>query len=259
MGVALQSTIHNGGVTMKAVFIGSDPKIQKKAATSLRLRWPDDTNMSAAENAADGVALVEETSPDVVLIHPDFQDMPLSQVIERLRSFSNVPILVFGFQNDEMEVVTALETGADDYVRLPCDLTEIIARVAALLRRAESSRLNNGLNHIQEGPIQSGPLFINPSTYEVFLEGQRLTLTSTEFRLLHVFTRNRGQVVKRQALERIIWGEQVESTGLVKKYIQRLRKKLGDNSRAPRWIATVHGVGYQFVGPLPQATEQMAG
>ncbi len=228
---------------MKAAFVGNDTRVAEIAALSVRLRWPD-AIVVTANTAAAGLELAESASPDVVLLHPDFTDMSLSQTIHELRRFSAVPMLVLGYQGDEMEVITALETGADDYVRMPCELTEIMTRVLALLRRA-------GLRPSQEreSPLRSGRLFIDPATYEVFLNEARLMLTSTEFRLLHLLVRNRGMVVQHQTLERVIWGEQSDTSGLVKKYVQRLRRKLGDDARDPRWIASVHGVGYRFIGP----------
>jgi DNA-binding response OmpR family regulator len=143
---------------------------------------------------------------------------------------------------DEMEVVTALESGADDYVRLPCDLTEIMARVFALLRRV-SVRSN------RHEILFSGPLRINPATYEVFLEDQRVVLTSTEFRMLLLLVKSRGAVVSHETLEKELWDGRTNSDGLVKKYVQHLRRKLGDDARESFWVANVHGVGYRFIGP----------
>jgi two-component system KDP operon response regulator KdpE len=228
---------------VKAVFIGSDPRINELTTMSFRLRWPDVVPF-VVPTAGEGLDVVARESPDVVVIHPDFSDMALSGVIKEIRQFTNVPLLVLGNQGDEMEVVTALEVGADDCVRLPCDLTELMVRVWALLRRA-----GMGVTHDVESPLHSGNLFINPATYEVFLDNRRITLTSTEFRLLHFLVKNRGAVVPRQTLEQTLWGEQVDSYGLVKKYIQRLRRKLGDNARDPSWIANIHGIGYRFIGP----------
>jgi DNA-binding response OmpR family regulator len=228
---------------MNAVFIGTDTRVAEVATLSVRLRWPDAV-VTVAGCAAEGLEKVEETSPQVVLLHPDFDDMSLAQSIQELRRFSTVPVLVLGYRGDEMEVITALESGADDYVRLPCDLTEIMTRVWALLRRVGMQPSQD-----REGPLHSGQLVINPSTYEAFLGNERLTLTSTEFRLLHLLVRNRGMVVQHQTLERTIWGEQADTSGLVKKYVQRLRRKLGDKAREPKWIASVHGVGYRFIGP----------
>lgn len=234
---------------MKVVFVGVDRRTFDMATLSIRLRWPDVTPLMAT-TAEHGLQMVEEVSPDVVILHPDFSDKSLSEAIRELRSFSNVPLLILSQQGDEMEVVTALEQGADDYVRLPCDLTEMMARIWALLRRA-----GVGLSHERESSLASGQLLINPATYEVFLGSRRVDLTSTEFRLLHLMMKNWGTVVSRQNLERVLWGETedrtVDSSGLMKKYIQRLRQKLGDDAREPRWIVSIHGVGYRFIGPAP--------
>ncbi len=236
---------------MKAVFIGVDTRTAELATLSVHLRWPDVTPVIAT-SATEGLEIVERECPDVVLMHPDFSDISLSKTIQELRRFSSVPLLVLGHQGDEMEVVTSLELGADDYVRLPCDLTEMMTRIWALLRRVGIRPAPES-----ESPLTSGRLFINPATYEVFLDDRRITLTSTEFRLLYLLVKNRGTVVSHQTLERALWGEQVDSSGLVKKYIQRLRGKLGDDAREPRWIASVHGVGYRFIGPTP-STQQVA-
>ena len=95
--------------------------------------------------------------------------------------------------------------------------------------------------------VSAGALTLNPASYEVFLDNNRLTLTPTEFRLLHVLLNNRGNVVTHEFLARAIWGDRVDSTALVKKYIQRLRHRLMDSPNDPQWIASVHGVGYRIL------------
>jgi len=102
------------------------------------LRWPDAV-LKCAGNAKEGLELVEQEWPNIVLLHPTPQETPLSEVIQELRSFSNVPLMVLGNKGNDMEVVTSLELGADDYVRLPCDLTELTTRIWALLRRASGT------------------------------------------------------------------------------------------------------------------------
>jgi DNA-binding response OmpR family regulator len=232
---------------MKVTFISVDSRCVQMAAQSVRLRWPDMV-LTVATTATEGLELVEQEFPDVVLMNADFTDMSLSQAIQELRRFSDVPLIVMSHRGDVVEVVTALELGADDYVRLPCNLTEMMSRLWALLRRAGNNRpAQDG-----EAPLRSGSLLINPATYEVFLEERRVSLTSTEFRLLHLLVRNQGVVLSHQALERGLWGRHwVESVGLGKKYIQRLRRKLGDNANEPHWIVSVRGVGYRFIGPKP--------
>ncbi len=228
---------------MKAVFIGVDVRTWEIATLAVHLRWPDVTPQIAT-TAGEGLELIERELPDVVLLHPDFNDLTLKKSIKEIRRFSNVPLLVLGKEGDEMEVVKSLELGADDYIRLPCELTEITVRIWALLRRIGIQPA-----HESEGPLSSGRLSVNPATYAVLLGEQRIRLTSMEFRLLHLFVKNRGAVVAHQTLERWLWGEQVDSSRLVKKYVQRLRRKLGDDAREPSWIASIRGVGYQFIGP----------
>ena len=234
---------------MKVVFIGANPRTAEIASLSVRLRWPDATLLQGF-TAGEGLELVETQWPDVVLLHPDFTDMSHSSAIRDLRSFSNVPLLVLARQGDEMEAVSSLELGADDYVRLPCDLTELTTRIWALIRRS-----GMGTPHESESPLVSGRLLVNPATYEAFLGGARLALTTTEFRLLYLLIKNWGIVVSRATLERTMWGDQVDSYGLVKKYVQRLRQKLSDDAKEPYWIASVHGVGYRFIGPTPKNIE----
>lgn len=145
---------------------------------AFRLRWPDATSLVAAYGSG-GLKLIEQESPDIGLIHPDFTDMTLTHLIKEFQSFTNLPLIVMGYRADEMEVVTSLEMGADDYVRLPCDLTELMVRIWALLRRAEmKSNQADGT-----GRLTCGPLSINSSTYEVILHEQRIILSSTEFHL----------------------------------------------------------------------------
>jgi two-component system KDP operon response regulator KdpE len=228
----------------RVAFIGADPQVQQMVHFSIRLRWPDITPLTV-DTAAGGLKLLEQFPPDVVLLHPDFQDMSLTEMIQQLRGFSAVPVLVLGCRCDEMEALTSLELGADDYVRLPCDLTELVLRVWALLRRCRPLRGGTA-----EAPIRSGPLLINGATYEAFLGDRRLALTTTEFRVLQSLVLNRGTVVTHLMLHRALWKDEIieDSAGLVKKYIQRLRYKLDDDARQPRWIFTVPRVGYRFIG-----------
>ena len=117
----------------------------------------------------------------------------------------------------------------------------LIARMVALTRRTRRSSTE------QQPTLSNGPLTVDPASYEVFLHGRRLTLTPTEFRMLYLLLNNRGNVLSREFIARSIWGDQVDSTALVKKYIQRLRRRLNDTAQDPRWIANVHGVGYKLL------------
>ena len=144
--------------------------------------------------------------------------------------------------------MTALEAGADDYVRLPCDLTEIMIRIWALVRRAELQAPSDEVERL----FRSGPLSLDPTTQEVSLANQQIPLTATEFRLLHFLMKNRGAVVAHQTLGRALWSGRMDSSKVAQKYVQRLRGKLDDDPRVPHWIASVHGVGYRFYTAVDQ-------
>lgn len=230
---------------MRVLFIGKDNAVAERLSLSIRLRWPT-FDFQVAGSANEGLDLAGQDTLDLVVVLPDFHDMSLSRLILELRNFPNVPLLVLSRDGDTTEAITALELGADDYVRLPCDTIEMMVRIWALMRRS-------GLTSYPQGgkPVRSGDLLVNPTTYEVSLGEQPLHLTSTEFRLLHLLVKNRGMVLSHQNLERVLWDAEVDSKDLLKKYVQRLRRKLGDDASNPRWIASIKGVGYRFVGPTP--------
>ncbi len=236
---------------MKLLLIGVDPRISEMVVLSFRLRWPD-AGVVVATHAEKGVERVEQDNPDVVILQSTFTDMSLSGAIQEIRRFSEVPLLVLSQEGDEQEAVGALELGADDYIRTPCGFGEMVARVVALLLRVSGNEFSGGA----ESPIHTGPLVINPATYEVFLNGHRLHLTSTEFRFLYLLVKNRGTIVTHRFLERTFWGDRADSTSLVKKYVQRLRRKLGDDPTSPEWIASVHGIGYRFIKQLEKTPEK---
>lgn len=168
------------------------------------------------------------------------------------QAFSDVPIIVAQEEEDEseMQVVKALELGADDYIKMPCNLMVVMARVVALLRRVGLAK-----NRSEESVIHCGDLVIDPSNYEVFLRSERLMLTPTEFKLLYLLAKNRHMTLSQEFIHRIVWGEDIQVGETLKKYIQRLRRKLGDDARDPTWIKTVHGVGYRFSSPARSSSD----
>jgi len=225
--------------------VGADTRIADLATFAIRLRWPEVTPILVT-SASEALDIISKVSLDVVLLHSDIADWPPAKFIRDMRGLTKVPLLILLEQGDETEVVTALEMGADDYVRLPCDRTEIMIRICALVRRTEwQASSEEG-----EGALRSGSLSLDPTTYEVSLADQRLPLTTTEFSLLHFLMKNRGAVVAHQTMQRALWSGRMDSSQLAKKYVQRLRGKLNDDPREPHWIASVHGVGYRFIGPF---------
>ncbi len=231
---------------MKVLFFCQDGARVEQLVLALRLRWPDLRPLVASQGSV-GIQVVEQEEPDVVIVCDDLADMAIWTAIKEIRRFSNVPLVVAvedSRKDDGMEVVKAIELGADDYIRLPCNLMVVMARVVALVRRVGFTKQQS-----DEAPIRCGDLLINPATYEVFLGSTRLVLTPTEFKLLYLLAKNRHMTLSQEFIQRVIWSYDVEAGDTLKKYIQRLRRKLGDDARNPTWIKTVHGVGYRFNFP----------
>ncbi len=237
---------------MRVLFVGGDPETAEKVSLSVRLRWPEATVL-VTHGLEDGLLVVEQQTPDVVLVQDGSEGMGVLEFISELRKFSDVILLalerVGGGGN--LDEVKTLEMGADDYIRQSAGILDMVARLVAIVRRVNRTKLSG----IQQS-LAMGDLTLDPANYEVFLHGSRLSLTSTEFRVLHLLLNNRGRVVTHEFLSQSIWGDQVDSSALAKKYIQRLRRKLGDDARDPTWISNVHGVGYRLVNgrePLVEA------
>lgn len=235
---------------MRLLLGGTKPQISDMIALAFGLRWPDTVTMTASDGVRT-MELIAEEHPDVIILDPHFEDMSMVAAIEQARRLSDVPLLVVAREGDELEAVRALELGADDYIRAPNNYVELVARVVALMRRI------NGVDSGSQAPLVAGRLMVNPATYEVFLDNRLLELTSTEFRLLQLLMSHRGAVVTYGLAEQVIWNGNANASELVKKYIMRLRRKLGDSSDRPTWILNVHGIGYRFIGAA-RAEEEAA-
>ena len=226
----------------KAVFIGADPQVVEIARLAICLRWPDVTP-SQSNTGTGGLEMVKEQSPDLVLIKPDFPDKTLTQVIRELRGFSNVPLVVLNYQTNELERVTALEAGADEYFQLPCELSELTFKIWSLMRRTAGAQAVD-----DRGTLVGGELTVDLATHEVFLGSDRVALTPVEFQLTQILVKNSGSVVSRSTIENELSRAGLGTVGSVKQHVMRLRRKFGDDARNPKWIANVPGVGYRFIG-----------
>ena len=234
---------------MKVLFFSQDGERVEQLVLALRLRWPDLKPLVVSQGGV-GIQVVEQEEPDLVMMCEDLPDLTMWQAIREVRRFSDIPVIVASECRDEMDVVKAIELGADDYINMPCNLMIVVARIVALMRRVGLSR-----DRSEESPIFCGDLVINPATYEVYLKNELLMLTATEFKLLYLLAKNRHMTLSQEFIQRVIWADDIEAGDTLKKYIQRLRRKLGDDARNPIWIKTVHGVGYRFSSPTPIPTE----
>lgn len=229
---------------MKVLCFGTDSASIEHVQLAIRFRWPD-ASFLMAPAPEEAFALLESEGIDLLVttgLHTR-----IAAFCSQVREFSDVPLIVIGDGDSEysLDDVKALEAGADDYIRSNAGLAELVARVVALIRRVQAQGTSpNG------STVQSGDLLLNPATYDVFLGGRRVNLTATEFNLLHLLIRNKGTVVRHRMVERALWGDNVDSSALVKKYVHRLRRKLEEaNGSDHQYIRSVYSIGYLFVAP----------
>ena len=187
-----------------------------------------------------GLATARSGAFDAVILDVMLPSLDGFEVCREIRKFSRIPIVMLTARTDLFDVVVGLESGADDYVKKPFELPELMARLRAVLRRAAAPA-------DESRPITVGRLEIDPAGFTVRRDGAELTLTATEFRLLVELARRPGQVFTRELLLQRVWDyEYLGESHLVDVAIQRLRAKVEDDPAHPVLIKTVRGVGYRL-------------
>ena len=195
--------------------------------------------------AADGLEVMrrfEEQEPDLVLLDLNLPGMDGWSVTEWIREVSPVPILVVTAMGAESDVVRGLETGADDYLTKPVRMPELVARIAAALRRVQLAR-----GRATEEPLDHPGLRLDAETHCVGGVGGDVHLTPTEYRLLVTLARRPGALLAHAELLRAVWGPTYgDETQLLRVTMRNLRAKLAKASPGHAWIATEYGAGYRF-------------
>jgi DNA-binding response OmpR family regulator len=193
-----------------------------------------------ANNGMDALDMVSSRHPDLVIMDIMMPKMDGITTCERIRQFSNVPIIILTARGEEQDRVRGLNVGADDYVVKPFSATELVARVRAVLRRTSSSE-----QITQNRYFIHSNLKIDFARAEVWKENKPVYLSATEYRLLIQFAHHIGQVMTAEELLMAIWGPQYrDDKEILWVSIARLRQKLEDNPHAPLHIVTRAGLGY---------------
>ena len=192
---------------------------------------------------AEALACVEREELSLAILDVMLPDMTGFDLCRRIREKHMFPIVMLTAKVEDMDKITGLTLGADDYMTKPFNPLELVARVKAQLRRYTRY---NGTDKAESDVIDFNGLVINRGTHECWLYDKELTLTPIEFDILWMLCENRGQVISAERLFETVWGEKyLDRNNTVMVHIRRLREKMGEPSRNPRFIKTVWGVGYK--------------
>jgi two-component system KDP operon response regulator KdpE len=223
---------------MRVLVVDDEPQIRRALRTSLEAHGYE---VATAGTGEEGILAAAETAPDLVLLDLGLPDLDGTEVIERVRSFSDVPVIVLSVRDRQADKVAALDAGADDYVTKPFGVEELLARLRAALRRTQGEEPGAAL-------LEFGDLRIDLSKRLVTRDGDRVHLTKTEYALLEAMVTNPGKLLTHQWLLRKVWGVgYAEESHYLRVYVRALRKKLGDAASAPALILTEPGVGYRWI------------
>jgi DNA-binding response OmpR family regulator len=197
-----------------------------------------------APDGAAGLERARSTKPDVMILDIMLPKLSGLEVCKTLRSEGfSAPIVMLTARGQEIDKVVGLELGADDYVTKPFSIRELLARVRAILRRTDGTKKRLSRYRFSD-------LELDFEAYRAQKGGDALDLSPREFELLRYLIERKGETVTRDKLLEDVWGyESYPSTRTVDTHIAKLRAKIGDSGSEPRWILTIHGVGYKFVDP----------
>jgi DNA-binding response OmpR family regulator len=202
--------------------------------------------VSVAHNGQDAVAMAREIDPDVVVLDLALPGIDGVEACRQLRTFSDAYVVMLTARDTEMDTIIGLSVGADDYVTKPFSPRELVARIRAMLRRPRTVSSEADAAPAQP-PRVFGSLKIDVAGREVFVDDEPITLTRTEFDVLAALSARPGVVLSRRQLLDAVWTESwVGNEHLVDVHVGHLRRKLGDDPAAPRYVVTVRGVGYRM-------------
>jgi two-component system KDP operon response regulator KdpE len=238
---------------MKILVVDDDPHILDALTVGFQLQWQDSTVLSGRD-AEEGLRLFYEHDPEIVVLDVGLPDRSGFDVLREIRRVSDVPVIMLTARGEEMDQVRGLELGADDYVVKPFSHLALLARIKAVLRRAELPPPVQALPD-----FVAGDLSINFQNHEVTLHGVPVKLTPIEYKLLYHLVRNAGRLMPHQALLDRVWGDEYGATAhYLKVFISRLRSKI-ESREGPRLIETERGIGYRFIRPATELSPRRAG
>lgn len=238
MALAQQLRREEQTAAMKLLIVDDEPTILETIETKFR---KEGFSTFVADSAEEGMRLFRRIKPDLVILDIMLPQRSGYDFCRAIRRDSQTPILFLSAKADEADRIKGLEIGADDYVVKPFNLSELAARVKAILRRATGEPVKE--------VIERSNLRIDPRSHEAWLNDKPLNLSPKEFALLYFLARNPGQVFSRETLLDRVWGRDAfVSARTVDVHIRWLRTRIEEDAQNPVRLLTVRGVGYKFVG-----------
>ena len=196
--------------------------------------------LTEAHSAQEGLTAVIEKRPDIVILDLGLPDGDGIQIVKSIREWSKIPIIIMSGRIDDEDKVKALDAGADDYVTKPFSVTELLARLRVAARHLD-------LRDTTEPVFEAGPIKMDYSAHQVWLDGSQIKLTPLEYKLLAVLVKHSGKVVTHRQLLSEVWGaEYTEDAQYLRVYMGYLRKKLEPNPDSQKLILTEHRIGYRL-------------
>ena len=220
--------------------VEDDMSVKNLITTTLKAH---DYRFFTAKNGETAIMEASSHNPDVVLLDLGLPDMDGIEVIKKIRSWSNIPIIVISARSEDTDKIEALDAGADDYITKPFSITEVMARIKANIRR------NTEYAAVQpeQTKLVWGPLVMNLENHTVTKSGEIIELTAKEFDILRLLLENPQRVYTKAQIYSLIWNDAyMGDENAVNVHISRLRTKIEDDPRKPQVVITVWGIGYKL-------------
>lgn len=210
----------------------------------------EDYETIKAENGEEAIKLLEENDVDLIILDIMMPKVNGIEACLKIREQREMPIIMLSAKSEDMDKILGLNTGADDYLTKPFNPLELVARVKSQLRRYKRfNRLTSQLEmeNKQENILEIDELIVNLETHEIFKDGKEIKLTPTEFDILVLLGENRGKVFSIENIYNSVWKQDfMQSDNTVMVHIRKVREKIEDDPRNPKYIKTVWGVGYKI-------------
>jgi len=219
--------------------VDDEPQILRAIRTILTEKQ---FRVTTASRGEEGLTLAATNEPDLIILDLGLPDMDGVELCQRLREWTQTPIIILSVRDNERDKVAALDMGADDYLTKPFGIEELLARVRVSLRHSSH------MQGTQSKVVQAGAVTIDLAFHIVKLGEEEVKLTGREYKLLAYLASNHGRVLTHQSILTHVWGpEDADHTEYLRVYMRQLRKKLEVDPERPQYILTEPGIGYRFI------------